>query len=64
MVNHQKDHLQCLTDQSRMSSIGSPTPLRLSFEYKCTDSYIQRGGQLKWETPIIEAGTIRSGVRR
>jgi hypothetical protein len=27
MVNRQKDHLQCQTDQSQMSSIGSPTPL-------------------------------------
>ncbi len=29
MVNHQRDHLQCQTDQSRMSSIGSPTPLSI-----------------------------------
>jgi hypothetical protein len=27
MVKRQKDHLQCQTDQSQMSSIGSPTPL-------------------------------------
>ncbi len=29
MVKGQKDHLQCQTDQSQMSSIGSPTPLRI-----------------------------------
>ncbi len=41
MVNRQRDHLQCQTDQSQMSSIGSPTPLRIELE-NCSNVVISK----------------------